>query len=138
VPNPSFEEYKELRCNLNVPAFPPFENPKTWFQSILYDWTTPTNIPAQVYSTLLDKDCLANPTHFNHGHPKHGFNVAAIGLIGRYLSRANGRNYIEVKLKEKLSKDESYLVGGFYSLANNYGAYAANNLGMLFTSDEIS
>ena len=119
VPNPSFEEYEKLECNLNAPINPPFENPKIWFQSILKDWILPTKIPAQVYSTRLSNDCLANPTHlFNKGYPKDGFNMIEIELLGLYLLHFDTRAYIEVKLKEKLMAREVYVVGGYYSLAN--------------------
>ncbi len=138
VPNPSFEEYKELRCDLNVPILPPYENAKTWFQAILTDWTLPTNIPSQILSTTLDKDCLANPTNpnlFIRGYPKHGNNMIALYLLSNYGIRANGRSYVQVKLKEKLISGENYLAGGFYSFSD--GIFGTNNLGMFFSTEAI-
>lgn len=138
VPNPSFENVKELRCDLNAPLLPPYTDPKVWFESILYDWYLPTNLPAQVYSTLLDPNCQANPTRFENGYPRDGYNMVEIELaILISQPSSNGRTYIQTKLSEPLREGRSYLVGGYQMLANNFGLFAANNLGMLFTQSRV-
>ncbi|MFM7858864.1 MAG: gliding motility-associated C-terminal domain-containing protein [Flammeovirgaceae bacterium] len=139
VPNSSFEEYKELKCDLYNTLAPPFpyENPKVWFQSILKDWILPINAPSQIYSVKLPDSCLANPSKFNRGHPKDGFNMVGLDLLVAYNQNTNGRTYVQVRLKEKLKEQSTYSTGGYYSLANSYGSYASNNLGLYFSEDAI-
>ncbi|MGF1637116.1 MAG: gliding motility-associated C-terminal domain-containing protein [Cyclobacteriaceae bacterium] len=139
VPNPSFEAYKELQCDLNRPIFPPYENPKVWFQSILEDWVLPTETPSQIFSLLLDDSCATNPLLFNKGLPKDGFNMVSIILTQHYtlIPNANARSYIQVKLMEKLKKNQYYMAGGYQSYSNMVSFHAANNLGMLFTEEAI-
>jgi gliding motility-associated-like protein len=137
VPNPSFENYKELQCELNRPIFPPYIDAKIWFSNILYDWVLPTDEPSQVYSTLLDIKCQANLTEFNNGYPKDGKNMVSVYLLSNYLTRPNGRSYIQTKLTEKLSRGKFYQSGGYQALTKDYCSYAANNLGMLFTKNVV-
>jgi gliding motility-associated-like protein len=138
VPNPSFEEVKQLPCDLPHYSVP-YGETKEWFSSILNNWTLPTFFPSSVLSIQLDVTCTANPIRYNNGYPKDGKNMVAITLFQdiTIFQETNGRSYIQVKLNDKLTEGKTYRAGGFHALANNFSTHAANNLGMLFTQEMV-
>jgi len=93
VPNPSFEEYKELSCKLISEATDLKGTPtQEEFDSALYNWTLPTKIASDIWSVLVNKNCEANPLKNNLGYPKDGKNMIGVHLLINYKLRANGRS----------------------------------------------
>jgi len=142
VPNPSFENYKKLRCT-GIDENMGIKNPdsRLVFDSILYDWKLPTTLASDIYSLIVDvKTCDLNPFHDGYGpNPKDGFNMANIALMGNHLigpKNGGGRSYIQTKLNNRLKGNHQYLGGGYQTL-DPISFYAANNLGMLFTTEPV-
>jgi len=142
VPNPSFENYKKLRCTTideYLQRRGP-EDPRPIFDSILYDWKLPTKTIAEIYSIKVDaKNCDLNPFHDGYGpNPKRWVNMAFIYLmISHLLPSANGRSYVQTQLLERLKVGQHYLAGLYQTLSPT-SFYATNNLGMLFTKEPVS
>jgi gliding motility-associated-like protein len=147
VPNPSFEDYKQLRCkSVQDVVFQKGPNSikyKAAFDSILYDWTLPTNGASDVFSVLVDSTCETNPKYEGYGPlPKDGFNMIRLFLLVDYgfpnpsKATAEGRSYVQVRLTDKLNAGQNYFCGWYQALAKDM--FACNDMGMLFTRDAIS
>ncbi|MBS1559060.1 MAG: gliding motility-associated C-terminal domain-containing protein [Bacteroidetes bacterium] len=155
VPNCSFEQYKKLNCETiyNISINHQTEDPKKIFDSLLYDWTTPTDEGGvELFSTLVDPNCYKKSTDcFNvfcttnpfsiHTVPKDGNNFCLITLIDKNFNTPNlSRSYLQVQLVRELSATTRYLAGLYYKrpTIGEGGIYACNNQGMLFTKNPVS
>jgi gliding motility-associated-like protein len=137
VPNSSFEEYKKLRCN-QVDYLP---DVKAAFDSLLENWEMPTKGTADIYNHLVNEDCVTHPNpKVGYGSPdpkdRNAMTGVIVGVFNRDENQPHYREYLQVKLKEKLVPGKKYTAGYYSSLANSVG-YASNNLSMFFSKEKI-
>ena len=134
VPNPSFEEINVMPCQLYVGNEKKF---KQIFNGIFQDWEIPTSGTIDPFSLLADKDCVTYPSTdlFGAPPPKNGNNM--VGIYNNVTEDFSYREYIQVKLREKLSIGSNYLCG-FYIARSTKFKYATNNFGMAFSEEKIS
>jgi len=136
VPNPSFEEYKDLFCG---PV-----SKKDDFNNAVVDWFMPTAGTTDINSTLIDSSICANhplttlEPALGKQRPRTGnFTVAMILFSGRATGECHDyKEYIEVELPKPLIPNEIYYGEFWVSLAEN-SKYASNNLGMLISDEKI-
>jgi gliding motility-associated-like protein len=128
VPNPSFEEVYSLPCLFVTGGV---EQPL--LEDYLKNWTAPTAGTSDLYTTLVPDSCYVNPIRLGV-QPRSGNNMAGIipvEITGSY------REYLQVQLESPIVKGKSYFAR-MYVLLNPWVELASNNLGMYFSSVEIS
>ena len=133
VPNPSFEDYKNLPCswNISVDEFPAY----------VASWYVPNNTSTDIHSTLVDQSCWANPTNPNtDADCKPGSQLPHTGdvMAGLYtvVNTHLWHEYLQVKLSQPLIPGQRYCVQMFVSAADN-ATNTSNNIGMFFSVDPI-
>jgi len=127
VPNPGFEEYIECPFSLGQikKAIPWDEAMGIFPGSSDYLNFCSNNIYIQQVLSI--------------NNPLNGNGCAAIGLYGSHLFGLfdNYREYIEVKLSDKLIKNKKYCIK-FYTILSKYFNYATANIGLLITKDYVN
>jgi gliding motility-associated-like protein len=132
IPNPSFETYKKLPCDLVSGKI----------QELLEDWSQPILTSTDYWNSSTDEDCYLNPSRINK-FPRTGMGM--IGMIPADIHlnfKTEYKEYIQVKLNEKLKKGNLYY--GEFFVKNrsmnepNIGVLNSNNLGMAFSDTLIS
>lgn len=140
VPNPSFEDNKNIPCHLVY-------KPST-FNQALAEWFVPSRGTPDIWSMAIDPSCdnfaLGNQTYTTFtkkeapifgGIIPHSGNTM-IGLAA-FTPKSNYREYAAIKLKEPLKNGQKYNVSFWVARAATT-IFAANNLGILFSKDFIS
>ncbi len=126
VPNPSFEEYKQLPCSCMG----------TNINEYLNNWNCASDGTADFMTDLAGADCYANPTSKN----SQGFQAArtghAMGFIYNYCSSMDYREYVGVTLKSPLVVGQKYYAEMYVSLTD-YMGIATNNVGICFFTGEL-
>ena len=128
VPNPGFEGYSQLPCDLN----------QFKIQEEVNQWIQPLNTSTDYWNTLSADSCLLNPLNFNSS-PKNGHGM--IGLISAHTVNDypdEYKEYIEAPVNDKLKVGKFYY-GEFFTMAKDAtkdGRLLSNNLGIAF-SDSI-
>ena len=138
VPNPSFEEHNDnLPCGIN--------QSQSGFNVVFNDWFMPTEGTSDVFSLLVDQDCIC--------HCLSEFSLADLGPIGSELPRTGDvmlglislgacpfnwtyREYAGIRLVEPLQLGTKYY-GEMYVSHAEYSSYYFNNIGMFFSLDSI-
>ncbi len=126
VPNPSFEEVDSLPC-----SFIQGDYGDPILDDYVKDWTVPTGATSDISSILLPDTCFANPQRLNI-FPRTGNNIAGM-VTGE---PEDYREYLQVKLEEELLPGKSYYAE-MYVMHNPEFPFAANNLAMYFSENEI-
>lgn len=132
VPNPSFENYNQLPCNLN----------KDFIQDFLVDWLQPIPSSTDYWHSNIDIGCDLNPISIER-NPRTGSGM--VGLITTYIYQNltdEYKEYVEVKLSQTLTVGKLYC-GEFYTFNANYilnfgvgpgsDILASNNISMAFS-----
>jgi hypothetical protein len=127
VPNPSFEEHKELPCDLNDGKI----------QDFVVEWMQPLGTTTDYYNSASASSCQLNPMNLNRS-ARSGTGMG--GLIGSHIFnnfKTTYAEYLEVKLTEPLVPDQAYYVE-FYALNRNLVIHSSdilesNNLGLAFS-----
>lgn len=140
VPNPSFEDNKNIPCHLVY-------KPST-FNQALSEWFVPSQGTPDIWSMAIDPSCdnfaLGNQTYTTFtkkeapifgGIIPHSGNTM-IGLA-TFRPKNDYREYAAIKLKEPLKNGEKYHVSFWVARAATT-IFAANNLGILFSKDFIN
>lgn len=127
VPNPSFENYKQLPCspmgtNLN---------------DYLNDWKCASDGTADFITDEANATCYANPNStsgqgFQAAHSGHG-----MAFVYNYCQSMTYREYVGVVLKSPLVVGQKYYAEMYVSLCD-YMGLATNNLGMCFYTGELT
>jgi hypothetical protein len=133
VPNPSFENYKNIPCGWNVEP--------TELTSFTNDWYSPATTSTDIHNTLADSSCWANPTgshesrscRIGYQQPRTGNVIAGIYTE---VNTHTWHEYLQVKLKEPLHAGQRYCVEMYVSAAD-FTSNGSNNIGMLFTKDAV-
>lgn len=133
VPNPSFENYKNLPCSWTIE---PSE-----LSDYVSDWYVPTATSTDIHSTLADSSCWSNPLGNNSGdgcrigyqEPHSGNAMAGIYTI---VNTHTWHEYLQVKLKKPLVPGQRYCVQMWVSAAD-FTSHGSNNIGMLFTKEPV-
>lgn len=143
VPNPSFEQYRDLRCGISSKSAD-FDNGPDY-------WTSPNSATPDFYSLLVRDSVYINDDILCRNHPfsesagSYGYQAPRdgnnmVGIItytkGGSIPCLDYSEYITVELKKPLVQGNNYLCGYFISLAENR-EYVSNNVGMLFSSDSV-
>jgi gliding motility-associated-like protein len=134
IPNPSFEEYQDFQCR--------FEN--SFLQETVAEWYQPINTSTDYWNSQAPEGCSLKATA-EIALPRTG--NAMVGLITGYILRGNNleyKEYLGVKLKQKLTKGKFYQVS-FYAraLTENIASQSradimlSNNLAVAFTEDKV-
>ena len=74
VPNPSFENYDQLPCNLNL----------QFIQDFLVDWLQPIPSSTDYWHTSVENGCLLNPLNVNR-MPHTGSGM--VGIIPAFINQ---------------------------------------------------
>ena len=143
VPNPSFEEYRDLICGISQTS-DDFDNATVY-------WTSPNTATPELLSLLVrdtvnfdDLLCRNHPFSESAGamgyqEPQHGNNM--VGLITYTERTANAchdySEYVQVQLKTPLVQGRQYHCGYYISLAERR-QFSSNNIGMLFSKNEVT
>jgi gliding motility-associated-like protein len=133
VPNPSFEEIDSIPCKWTAVEE---------FNVLFKDWFQPTRGTTDVFSTYVDPSCFAHclSTHekaMGQQAPRTGRIVGAILTSGFGCNRYSYREYLSVRLKEKLKKNEVYYAEMYVSHMDKSNI-ATNNVGFYFSTDSIA
>jgi gliding motility-associated-like protein len=134
VPNHSFEEVKNMPCNTYVTNI---TESKMQFNAVFKNWMLPSDATTDPYSLLSDRGCLTYPIRdfWDMPAPKDGGNM--IGLYTTRLGNQNYREYVSIKLNEKLVVGHQYLCG-FYVVSSSESSSSPNALGMYFSTDTVT
>jgi hypothetical protein len=129
VPNPGFEEYKQLPCSYL----------STDMSSYLKNWDCASDGTADFISDMAGSDCYANPNSTN-GQGKQiahtGHNMAFVYNYSETASM-DYREYIGVQLKSPLVVGQKYYAEMYVSLTA-YSGLASNNIGICFFTGSLS
>lgn len=126
VPNPSFEEYTDC----------PYAPAQLEFAK---HWINPTQGSPEYFNANYcgqQNTCSVPDNGIGYQNAKTG--VAYSGLYAYSYNEPNLREYIQIKLIQKLKKRNKYQVGFYCNLRDNYCNLAANSLGAFFSLDAIS
>ncbi len=106
VPNPGFENYKQLPCRLN----------EFRIQDLLEDWFQPLTTTTDYWNTQSPESCYLHPTA-EFGLPRTGNGMAGIVNIvtGRPAFMGEYREYLEVELLQPLKPGQLYELEFFVS-----------------------
>lgn len=134
VPNASFEEINSLPCDVYVNDL---SEAKKMFNAILKYWKLPTDATTDPFSLLSGITCQSYPSQEIWGAPlpKDGNNM--VGLYTTSLTNRNYREYISVRLKDKLIPGQQYLCG-FYTAISSKFNFSSNEIGMYFSPDTVT
>jgi hypothetical protein len=133
VPNPSFENYKNLPCSWNVVAAD--------FPDYVSDWYIPANTSSDIHSTIVDPGCWCNTSQpGDENNCKVGTQLPHTGNVMAglytYVNTHIWHEYIQIKLKQPLEPGKRYCIQMWVSAAD-HATQASNNIGMLFTVDPV-
>jgi gliding motility-associated-like protein len=133
VPNPSFEDHKRLPCDLN----------ESYIQAFLENWLQPIPTTTDYWNNLSNPDCVLNPNNADVA-PRTGNGMIGIIIAEVVMGfKFEYKEYIEVKLLQKLKKGSFYSVE-FYAASQRNKLFTtnqlieANNLGAVFSDTLIS
>ena len=134
VPNPSFEEYKNIPCSWNVSV--------EEFSQYTTDWYIPTGTSTDILSTLAGRDCWANALDSDNTNScRIGFQIPHSGdvIAGIFttVKSHTWHEYLQVQLKEPLVPGQRYCIEMYVSAAD-FTSLTSNNLGMYFSVDPIN
>ena len=131
VPNPSFEDYKVLPCDIGV----------SFVQDFLKNWFQPIPTTTDYWNSLSNFDCYFNPSHVNE-LPRTGQGM--MGIITAEIEvgfKTEYKEYLEIELSTKLKK------GNFYNLEfyakhrmknpSPINSFRSNNLGAALSDSLI-
>ena len=131
VPNPSFENYANTYCGIQFPSV---------FNTIMYNWISPTAASPQVYFTNIEDSCYNYQPFSQYTGP--------IGIKGNQIPRTgdvmlglrtltipsfNQRNYVQVPLSTPMTIGSQYVIEFYASLGDSMES-ASNNLGALLST----
>jgi hypothetical protein len=132
VPNPSFENYKNVPCSWSVE---PGE-----LTSYTDDWYNPAATSTDIHNTLADSSCWANPTgtskyscRIGYQEPRTGHVIAGIYTV---VNTHTWHEYLQVKLTKPLIVGQHYCVEMYVSAAD-FTSNGSNNIGMLFSKEAV-
>ncbi|ABG59805.1 conserved hypothetical protein [Cytophaga hutchinsonii ATCC 33406] len=133
VPNPSFENTISLPCSWII-------DPPSNFNSLIQDWTMPSNGSSDIYSTDVPPSCFAScfsveMNSLGTQAPRSGKNMCGFFAYGSGGDPIY-REYLEVKLTTPLTAGERYYAEMYVSAAD-YMQYGCDNVGMYFSTTEI-
>lgn len=119
VQNPSFEGFVNCPKNLGN------------LKDDLVDWNIPTLGSTDYFNGC--SEAMGTPKNFNGEQPAD----FGVGYVGLYLYAPNDyREYLQGRLKEKLIKDEVYILSFYVSLAER-SEFAIKEFGILFSEEPI-
>lgn len=133
VPNPGFEELKQVPCTYTL-AYDQFEEN-------IEDWVLPTLGSPDIYSTLAGDSCFANPQGDLHVFGKHsphsgnnfgGLYATTYCDCSAGLCSEGPREYMSVELVSPLVIGDVYHFEAFISLPKNL-KYATSHFGAFFS-----
>jgi len=137
VPNPSFEELKQLPCNLiAIPAK---------FQTHINFWSLPSYGTADIFNTTTDPSCWAYPfgdsyfdmkigtTSVGVQSPRTGNSMVGIAV---YTPKTEYREYLQVRLLTPLEVGRFYKVSFWVAHASAVH-FATNQLGFVLLKDSV-
>ncbi len=122
VQNPSFESEKGKLKKLNQ-------------IDIATDWTSPTGMKADLFSSGKPAPCSAPDNPYGKEEPMEGKNYA--GILMYSYNNKEPRTYIQNKLMAPLRKDVEYCMKFNVSLSD-LSKYAVNNFNVYFSKDPLS
>ena len=133
VPNPSFENYKVLPCDIN----------QFFIQDVLENWIQPIPASTDYWRIDIDINCDLNPNRFNR---QTRTSNAMTGIVTALIFKDfkdEYKEYVEVKLNQSLTQNKLYC-GEFYAFnwdINDISGAAdileSNNLSMSFSDTLI-
>ncbi|MBL7871905.1 MAG: gliding motility-associated C-terminal domain-containing protein [Cyclobacteriaceae bacterium] len=132
VPNPSFENYKQLPCRLS----------EFKIQDLLEDWFQPLTTTTDYWNTKAPESCFAHATA-KYGLPRTGNGMAGMFTIitGRPAFMGEYREYLEVELLQPLKQGQLYELEFFVSITKETidpcDLLQANNLGASLSVQKI-
>jgi gliding motility-associated-like protein len=132
VPNPSFEEIDSIPCSWTLGEF----------NLLLNKWFQPTYGTTDIFTTYVDTLCYAScfSTHEKANGtqtPRSGNVVGSIMTYGEGCRFGSYREYMSIRLTEKLNTSRTYYAEMFVS-HGDYINIATNNIGMYFSIDSIA
>ena len=131
VPNPGFEEYKDIPC-LHIQRAEAFEE-------CYADWNLPTETTADIVTTLAKPNCKCHPDKYTQGrqYPRTGKVMTGIKTYGLGGGVPFWHEYLQVKLKVPLTPGKKYYVE-YWVLLSVTASKATNNIGAYFSEYEIN
>ncbi|MEO7694569.1 MAG: gliding motility-associated C-terminal domain-containing protein [Chryseolinea sp.] len=136
VPNPGFENYRELPCDLN--AYP--------LQTVLQDWFQPLITTTDYWNTDAVMGCEMNPASVGEsprtGNGLIGIIIADVLNNAGKLKRFKYQEYAAIKLQSPLQEQKFYYAEYYARVksrefASNAPIVRSNHLGMAFTDSLI-
>ena len=136
VPNPGFENYKQLPCNLN--AYP--------IQTLVEDWFQPLITTTDYWNTAATMGCEMNPVSIGEsprtGNGLIGIIIADVLNSAGTLKRFKYQEYAAIKLQVPLQERKFYYAEYYARVkskefASNAPVVRSNHLGMAFTDSLI-
>ena len=130
IPDPSFEEYKDLPCGWNQGIGK--------FDQWMVHWTSATQTTPDLLSYKVNSTCWSNPNKHSDGkqRTKDGDNMIGIKIYGTGGTESYWHEYIQVEFKEPLKADSLYYVS-FYANLSSRASKACNNIGALVLNEKI-
>jgi OmpA-OmpF porin, OOP family len=135
VPNPGFENYKNLPCSWNIDT--------ASFRDYVENWYIPAATSTDIHSTIVSKECWANPLagdSVENRRCRPGYIAPHDGKImaGLFTSVPTHpwHEYLQVRLKQPLIPGQHYCISMWVAPAGG-SSLASNNIGMLLTKNAI-
>lgn len=123
VPNGSFEEYTVCPNNQGQVT------------GYLKNWFDPTFSSSDYFNTCSINNITGLPSNiYGYKNPKTGNGIT--GFVTYQSSLSNYREYVCIKLNEKLERNKSYCISFYISLSGS-SKFASNNIGFLLVADTI-
>ncbi|HMN06695.1 MAG TPA: OmpA family protein [Flavobacteriales bacterium] len=124
VPNPGFEEYKQVPCYWTQQAH-------KFNDDVMVGWSSPTETTPDLYSTKADADCWTNPSKRTGGKaaPHSGNAMVGIKVRGKGNTPTYWHEYLQITLPEPLAAGTRYIVE-CWALRANFSEHASNNIGL--------
>lgn len=124
VPNPGFEEYKDVPCYWTQQA-------RKFNEQVMIGWNSPTETTPDLFSTKADADCWTNPAKRTGGKasPRSGNAMAGIKVRGKGNTPTWWHEYLQITLPEPLETGTRYIVE-CWALRANFSEHASNNIGL--------
>lgn len=124
VPNPGFEEYKQVPCYWTQQA-------RKFNEDVMIGWNSPTETTPDLFSTAADADCWTNPAKRTAGKasPRTGTSMAGIKVRGKGNTPTWWHEYLQITLPGPLEAGTRYMVE-CWALQASFSEHASNNIGL--------
>lgn len=124
VPNPGFEEYRQIPCNWTQQA-------AKFGEDVMVGWNSPTATTPDLFTKEADADCWAHPAKRTGGKasPHGGRAMAGIKVRGKGNTPTWWHEYLQITLPAALEAGQRYIVE-CWALRAVFSEHASSNIGL--------